>query len=80
MSIKLTPHLLLKLYIDKLTTTFATNSITVTLISDNGPPFMSIQFEAFMKSNGILHKRVPSYHPSSNGLAKNFVRTVKQAF
>ena len=51
----------------------------MTLVSDNSPPFTSVQFEAFMKSNGILHKRVPPYHPSSNGLAENFVRTVKQA-
>ena len=65
--------------IDKLRTTFATHGVPVTLVSDNGPPFTSVQFEAFMKSNGISHKRVPPYHPSSNGLAENFVRTVKQA-
>ena len=51
----------------------------VTLISDNVPPFTSVQFEAFMKLNGILHKRVLPYHPSSNGLAENFLGKVKQA-
>ena len=65
--------------IDKLRTIFATHGVPVTLVSDNGPPFTSAQFEAFMKANGIVHKRVPPYHPSSNGLAENFVRTVKQA-
>ena len=65
--------------IDKLRTIFATHGVPVTLVSDNGPPFTSVQFEAFMKANGIAHKRVPPYHPSSNGLAENFVRTVKQA-
>ena len=59
--------------IDKLRTTFATHGIPVTLVSDNGPPFISVQFEVYMKANGILHKRVPPYHPSSNGLAENFV-------
>jgi len=47
--------------------------------ADNGPPFTSSQFATFMKANDILHKRVPLYHPFSNGLAKNFVKTVKQA-
>ena len=65
--------------IDKLRTIFATHGVPVTLVSGNKPPFTSVQFEAFMKINGIIHKRVPPYHPSSNGLAENFVRTVKQA-
>ena len=65
--------------IDKLRTIFATHGVPVTLVSDNGPPFTSVQFEAFMKASGIVHKRVPPYHLSSNGLAENFVHTVKQA-
>ena len=32
-----------------------------------------------MTSNGIVHRHVPPYHPSSNGLAENMVKTVKQA-
>ena len=52
-------------------------SLPIIVVSDNGPPFTSAQFDAFMKGNGILHKRVPPYHPSSNGLAENFVKTVK---
>ena len=32
-----------------------------------------------MTSNGIVHRHVPPYHPSSNGLAENLVKTVKQA-
>jgi len=65
--------------IDKMRTIFATHGLPITLVLDNGPPFTSSQFATFMKANGILHKRVPLYHPSSNGLAKNFVKTVKQA-
>ena len=65
--------------IDKLRTIFATHGVPVTLVSGNKHPFTSVQFEAFMKVNGIVHKRVPPYHPSSNGLAENFVQTVKQA-
>ena len=45
--------------IDKLRTIFAMCGVTVTLVSDNGPPFTSAQIEAFMKANGIVHKQVP---------------------
>ena len=65
--------------IDKLRTIFSTHGFPITLVSDNGPPFTSAEFAAFMKGNGILHKRVPPYHPSSNGLAENCVKTVKLA-
>ena len=65
--------------IDKLHTIFATHSSPITLVSDNGPPFSSADFTNFMISNGILHRRVPPYHPSSNGLAENMVRSLKQA-
>ena len=65
--------------IDKLCTIFATHSLPVTLVSDNGPPFSSANFNNFMSSNGILHRRVPPYHPSSDGLAENMVRSLKQA-
>ena len=34
---------------------FATHGLPVQLVSDNGPPFSSAEFEAFMKQNGIHH-------------------------
>ena len=55
------------------------HGVPVTLVLDNWPPFTSVQSEAFMKANGIVHKRVPPYQPSSNGLTENFVWTLKQA-
>ena len=64
---------------DKLRTMFATHELPTTLVSDNGPPFTSAEFEKFMKANGITHRRIPPYHPSSNRLAENMVCTVKQA-
>ena len=65
--------------IDKLHTIFATHGLPVTLVLDNGPPFSSAEFRDFMRYNGIVHQRVPPYHPSSNGLAENMVRSLKQA-
>lgn len=65
--------------IDKLRTIFATHGLPMTLVSDNGSPFQSTEFHNFMTSNAIVHCHVPPYHPSSNGLAENMVKTVKQA-
>jgi len=65
--------------IDKLHTVFATHSLPVTLVSDNGPPFSSAEFKDFMHHNSIVYRRVPPYHPSSNGLAENMVKSFKQA-
>ena len=64
---------------DKLRRVFATHGLPVTLVSDNGTPFASTEFRHFMTSNGITHRRVPPYHPSSNGLAEKILRSVKQA-
>ena len=65
--------------IDKLRQIFACHGLPATLVSDNGSPFQSTEFQQFVTANGILHRRVPPYHPSSNGLAENMVKTVKHA-
>eukprot|EP00731_Ephydatia_muelleri_P002089 Em0001g2089a len=48
-------------------------------LSDNGPQFVSAEFETFMRNNGIKHIRCAPYHPSSNGLAERFIQTFKKA-
>ena len=63
----------------KLRHIFATHGLPVTLVSDNGPPFSSEEFRHFMTSNGITHRWSPPYHPSSNRMAENMVKSVKQA-
>ena len=57
---------------------FATFGVPEILVSDNGPNFVSQEFETFLKRNGIIHKTSAPYHPASNGLAERAVRTVKQ--
>ena len=64
--------------IEKLCTMFATHGIPITIVSDNGPPFASAEFKQFMDANGVKHRRVPPYHPSSNGAAENLVKSVKK--
>ena len=63
---------------DKLRVMFATHGFPSMLVSDNGPPFSSTEFHHFVSRNGINHRRVPPYHPSSNGLAENMIKTAKQ--
>jgi len=58
---------------------FATYGLPYQLVSDNGPQFVSSEFEMCMKVNGIKHIKVAPYHPSSNGEAERFVQTFKQA-
>ena len=62
--------------IEKLRVMFATHGIPITIVSDNGPPFASVEFKQFMDVNGVNHRRVPPYHPSSNGAAENLVKDI----
>uniref|UniRef100_H3AQ55 Gypsy retrotransposon integrase-like protein 1 n=1 Tax=Latimeria chalumnae TaxID=7897 RepID=H3AQ55_LATCH len=64
--------------IDKLRRIFATHGLPLIVITDNGPSFVSGEFENFLKKNGIKHVRTSQYHPASNGLAERAVRTFKE--
>lgn len=56
---------------------FATHGIPETLVSDNGPKFVSEEFALFLSSNNITHIQTAPKHPSSNGLAERAVQTIK---
>ena len=57
---------------------FATFGVPEVLVTDNGPSFVSAEFEQFLKKNSIRHKTSPPYHPATNGLAERAVQTVKK--
>ena len=65
--------------IQKLQQTFAELGLPETLVSDNDTAFTSLEFQEFMKLNGITHLRTALYHPASNGLAERAVQTFKAA-
>ena len=47
--------------------------------SDNGPQFISEEFEDFLKRNGVKHVKVAPYHAASNGAAERMVPSFKRS-
>ena len=64
--------------IDKLREMLARHGIPETMVTDNGKPFTSFKFQTFVGRNGIHHCLTAPHHPSSNGLAKRAVQTLKR--
>ena len=65
--------------IDALRQIFSRHGLCETLVSDNGPQFVSQEFEMFCANNGIVHKTSAVYKPSTNGQAERVVRLLKTA-
>lgn len=65
--------------VDAFAEVFSQNGLPEVLVTDNGPPFTSDIVGNYLRANGIRHVFTPPYHPKSNGLAENFVRTFKTA-
>ena len=63
--------------IEALREIFSRNRLCIQLVSDNGPQFISDEFQKFMKTNGIKHIRSVPFHPATNGQAEKFVQTLK---
>lgn len=62
----------------KLKEIFSVFGLPDKLVSDNGPPFNSVEFLSFCQTNGITSIKSPPYHPQSNGLAERSIQTVKK--
>ena len=56
---------------------FATHGLPERIVSDNGSPFTSGEFESFLQRNEIKQIRTSTYHASSNGMAERYVQTFK---
>ena len=66
--------------VQQLRVVFARFGVPESVVTDNGPQFITPQFEQFCQKNGIQHIRVAPHHPASNGLAERGVQTFKQGF
>jgi len=57
---------------------FSTVGLPEVLVTDNGPNFVSKEFDAFLGRNGVKHKTSAPYHPATNGLVERAVQTFKR--
>ncbi|UYV75052.1 hypothetical protein LAZ67_12002238 [Cordylochernes scorpioides] len=66
-----------KVIINFLEDVFSREGFPREIVTDNGIPFISEEFEDFLGSNGIKHIRTANYHPACNGEVENFNKTLK---
>ena len=59
--------------------TFSRHGLPETIVSDNGPQFISEEFRNFCNNNGIIHCKSAPYKPSTNGQAERIVQVLKSA-
>ncbi|UYV61276.1 K02A2.6-like [Cordylochernes scorpioides] len=64
--------------IRRLKRTFSNFGIPETLVSDNGPPFFSKEFQNFTRTWNIDHVTSSPYHAQSNGMVERTVQTLKK--
>ena len=57
---------------------FACFGIPKIIVSDNGPCFVSEEFELFLLANGLKHITSSPYHSAMNGLAERAVQILKK--
>ena len=72
-----TTSLMSDITIKCLRSSFSRFGLPVSLVSDNGPCFISTEFNDFVRMNGIHHIKTAVYKPDTNGLAENMVKTFK---
>uniref|UniRef100_A0A1A7WTA5 Gypsy retrotransposon integrase 1 n=1 Tax=Iconisemion striatum TaxID=60296 RepID=A0A1A7WTA5_9TELE len=60
-----------------LTSVFSRFGNPLSLVTDNGSQFTSVNFATFLKERGIQHIRTSVYHPAANGAIERFHRVLK---
>ena len=65
--------------ISKLERIFSTHGIPRVVRTDNGPPFTSHEFKAFMDEWGINHQQITPLLPQANSEAENFMKPLTKS-
>ncbi|KAJ8965704.1 hypothetical protein NQ317_006745 [Molorchus minor] len=68
-----------KATVEKFRECFARFKLPRVVVTDNGPKFVSDEFSKLPANNGIQHQTSPPYHPATNEVAENSVKSLKQA-
>ena len=76
--ISLLPNTLSETAINHTKSIFASNGIPEIVISDNGPQFISDEYDKFAKSWGFDHDFSGPEYPQSNGMVERTIQTVKK--
>lgn len=71
------PSTAAKYTIDKFKELFSRYGLCEYLVTDNGPPFNSEEFQNFLNYNGICHRSSSPYYPQGNGQAESGVKIIK---
>lgn len=58
---------------------FAVHGLPEKVVTDNGPNLVSEEFEDFLVTHGIKHRKVTPYWPRANAAVERFNRTVEKA-
>ena len=64
--------------IEVLRSTFSRFGLPTQLVTDNGPPFLSIEFKKYCEQNCIRHITSATYRPQGNGAPGNAVKIIKK--
>ena len=64
--------------IPKLDKILSSMGIPSKIISDNGPPFNSIEMKEYSKHMEFYHHRITPLWPQANGMVENFMRSINK--
>ena len=65
--------------IEKLEKIFSIHEFPIEFVSDNGSPFQGHDFQNYLATNGIKHRKITPYWPQANSHVEQFMRTIEKS-
>ena len=65
--------------IEKLEKIFSIHGFPIEFVSDNCPPFLWHDFQNYLATNGIEHRKITPYWPQANSHVERFMRTIEKS-